>query len=332
MANSLIFLQAPLKMAAVLNCYEKEKAQDNTVVIVLPARLQSMISFVEFLNIDAKVIVLKNMIHRTLLNFPINKFSIAKNGKLLIKVAGIDGRFFFTDLFDPDMALLLKYIRILNPTQIQSRTDIEVGSDYEKLQSEVPFSHKMMAKLYSKIYKCAFVACKVAFYSFYTFDNRIHRLPAIDYSDTSVVERYRIKTITNMGKSVLFFSNPNDGYFCTDQEYGKVSLDAVRFLQNNGYYVAAKGHPREGSEKHVDEVSDYVIPGYIPAEFIDLSQFDFAIGFFSTALCSASFVIKSYSLMKLPKISDISQYKYCMDFFDRCDNRVIFISKYEDML
>lgn len=332
MAKSLIFLQAPLKMAAVLNCYDNEKSQGNSVVIVLPARLKSMLDFITCLHVDSEVFVLEDMVHRSLLNIPANKRSISRNKILINYLAGSNGRFFFTDLFDPDLALLLQAINHLNPTQIQTKVDIQVGSDYEKLQNDVSVYHKICAKLFSKIYHSTFVACKVGFYLFYTFDNRVHKLPAIDYSDTSIIERYRIKTINHSGKSVIFFSNPNDGFFCTDDEYGMVSVDVVRFLQKKGYFVAAKGHPREGSEKHVDAICDYVIPGYIPAEFIDLKQFDFAIGFFSTALCNASFVIKGYSLMKIPKISDRLQYERCMGFFDRCDNRVVFIGKFEDML
>lgn len=332
MANSLIFLQAPLKMAAVLNCYENEKIQGNSVVIILPARLKGMSEFIKCLKIDSEVVVLENMVQRTLLNFFSNKCSIARNEALINSVAASNGRFFFTDLFDIDLTLLLKDVTQLKPTQIQSKVDIEVGEDYEKYQRDVSVYQKLCAKLYSKIYHSSFIACKVGSYSFFTFDNRVHKLPVIDFSDTSVIERFLIKTINHTGKSVIFFSNPNAVPFCSDEEYGKVGVDVVRFLQSKGYFVAAKGHPRTGSEKHVGETCDYVIPSYIPAEFVDLRQFDFAIGFFSTALCNASLKIRGYSLMKIPSKSNRSLYEECMSYFDECNNQVSFIEKFEDML
>lgn len=332
MTNSLLFLQAPLKMAAVLNCYEYEKSLGNNIIILLPARLQSMKLFIEQLQLDSEVLVLENMIHKTLFNLSANKSAIAKNGLLIRDIIGKSGSFFFTDLFDPDMTLILPFISNYTPTQIQSKVDIQEGCDYEKIQRKVSLYHKLLSKVLSKLYHVSLIACKVGFYSFYTFDNRVYKFPAIDYSDTSVIARYKIRTINHSGRSVIFFSNPNDGFFCTDEEYAKASVDAVRYLQEKGYYVAAKGHPREGSEEHVGKICDFVIPGYIPAEFIDLTQFDFAIGFFSTALCTASFIIPAYSLMNIPLISDEAQYKLCMSYFERCDNKVVFVDKLDEII
>ena len=57
--KSVIFMQASVKMNAVLNCYEEERGKGREVTIVLPYVLRNTHKFICRLNLDARIVTLE---------------------------------------------------------------------------------------------------------------------------------------------------------------------------------------------------------------------------------------------------------------------------------
>lgn len=332
MCKSFIFVQASVKVIAVLNCYEAEKAKGREVTIILPSYMNkyNIKLFFEGLHLDAHILIFEGFDwnHAILYSF-INKRRIKKD----LAQMGVDdnSHFFFTDVNEGTIGLLLPFLKKCNPTQILMKQDVIDGPDYQTKYLSSNIRKKIRAKLLSFFYNTHFIAVYEAyFYQLWT-DRKAWHLPMIDYSDTSIIEKYQVN-VCDSPNSVIFFTSINFNGLYEKEVFCKLNIEIINILHQKGYTVFLKDHPLESVDiPGFKELADEIVPAYIPGEFLDLSSFSFAIGLFSTALATAAEIIPSYSVLNIGNVKDKKLCDFCNNYLKGFNSPLVFLNSLEEI-
>lgn len=327
--KSVIFMQASVKMNAVLNCYEAEKAKGRKVTIVLPYVLRNTQQFIRQLKLDAHLVTLDRMTGKAMIVYP---FIYKKIIKRNIKRIGVSNttHFFFTDVNDIDIGLLLPYLKECEPTQILTSIDINDGENYQIERHSSNRFQKIKSRLLSFFYNTHFIAVLDSGTEFIYTDNIKFKFPRLDYSDTSIINKYRI-TVTDTLNCVIFYTSPYFEKIYYKDDYEKLNKDIIDILHIKGYRIYVKSHPRFGDPEVLKGLADVILPSYIPGEFINLSTFNFAIGIFSTVLGTASEIIPSYSVLNIGRVKNENIRDSAIKYISDINPSVHFISSLEEI-
>lgn len=329
--RSIIFCQAPAKVHAVLNCYEHELAVGNTVTIVIMENLEVLYNFFQDLKLNAEILLIENPIKHHLINWRSNIIR-TKSIVSKLKLGDVDNtRVYFTDIYDICMGMLMPYLIPYKASQIQVSIDILGGYDYEQLRKGLKFRRKLLEIFYSYIYRSHYCFLKCDGCWMPVMDDRKYNFPKIDYSDRTVIEKYKHIVCQVDEKYVILFTEPYRMKYCSQEEYDLKNCQLIDIIHKAGYKVAVKGHPRIGCHRDAEKMADLIIPKYIPSEYIDLSSFAFAIGFTSTSLCDAANTIPTFTIMDMCKSIDDEIFKWFKDYILRNGPKVIFVRNYSEI-
>lgn len=117
------------------------------------------------------------------------------------------------------------------------------------------------------------------------------------FLNKETVKKYLVKY--SEPNSVLLLFNKSCGQLMKDVDY-KNSLEILlKELKEKGMIIYAKGHPREGCPRVIEQISDQIIPAYIPSEFVDITSFKFVIGLNSVSIAhiARDFDVKTFSML-----------------------------------
>lgn len=324
-------MQASLKMSAVLNCYEAERAKGRDVSIILSPYLNDVKLFFDDLHLNAPIYIFEENIGFG--NHPFLYFFVYKRRiKRFIKQIGIDDNthFFFTDVNDFRIGMLLPYLTKCSPTQILTKQDIIDGPNYQDGLKTSNVKRIVRSKLLSFFYSTHFYAAYEYGSEQLWTDRKACCLPMIDYSDNSIINNFKLK-VTNDANCVVFFTSQFLNTLYDEDEYQRLNKEIIYILHQKGYSVWVKNHPTSRNKNVIDNLADKVIPSYIPGEYLDLTSFNFAIGFLSTALATAGEQIPSYSVLNIGNVKDVKlrdEYvKYLSDF----NSNIVFLDSLEDI-
>lgn len=334
MKRSIIFCQASAKVTSVLNCYEHERNEGRKIQIIV-RNVPNLVHFFKYLRLDAEILYF-DKIQKKKFHFWEKKEQVKKDLASLCLDEKSDIRIFFTDIYeDVYMGLYLKYLRNYQPVHILSHLEIsEWKANYGKvlIREHLPFKLRIKEQLYTYIYGYSFkysledrwiIALNVLKYNY----------PRIDYSEKSIISKYRKSICDAHQRSVLFFTEPYRNKFQSEENYDMMNKRIVTALHENGYKVYVKGHPSLGCYQGVLDMCDLEIPSYIPSEYLDISAFEFAIGFVSTALCSASEIIKAYSVLPMCEIIDNKERKYWEKYLvNMKGSNIIFVDDFSEIV
>ena len=330
MKRSIIFSQAPAKAIAVLNCYEHELSEGREITIVVRTNLKGLYQFYKGLGLKANIQMIED--RGSVLCFWKTKRQNKELARLLNLNKIDDIRVFFTDIYDFGMGKIMSSLMPFDPVHILSPLDITDKEYYGNKRYQLPFIKKCKEFIGSYI-------CKVPLCHIYgeeecwvlVMDNRKLKFKTLDYSDRRICTKYK-KTISSyLEKCVIFFTEPYRFFYQSKEEYDEMNRKIINEIHQAGYKVAVKGHPRIGCQEDAQQMADEVLPNYIPAEFIDFSTFEFAIGFTSTSLCEVSNDIKAYSVFKMCTVTDYKVYLYFEEYMERNGPKVKFIKSYSDI-
>lgn len=333
--QSIIFCQSPANIVAVLNCYENELREKRNITIIIRNTI-NIKKFIDILNLNAKIIYFED-------NFSLIKeySKIKKIVQQKIKELNIINNkythVFFTDICDdPLIGLFLKKLGncsiywIKGPQIIGQLTNDELHKSLK--QKNRPLRYKIREIIYSFLYGYSYKFIQREHWAI-TINILKYKYKNIDYSNTSVIERFKVNLTDNQSKNVLFFTEPYRNKFQTKENYDQLNITTINELHKIGYKIAVKGHPRIGCQKEVLELADFEIQSFIPSEFLNYNQFDFAIGFTSTALCFSSQFIKSFSILPMCEIINKKEADYWSNFLRNYPNsNVIFLKTYNDLI
>ena len=311
--KSVIFCQAPAKIGSVLNCYDQELSQGRDVTIVV-RNVYGMYLFFKDLNLKANLLFFEPI--GQILNVFYNKSKVAKDIEKL-KLSNKEDRIYFTDTRDdPTMGFYLSALKrytIIKISQIAAFHD-------NASRGGIPLKYRIKEKLLSWLYNYSYKSTKIDHWTL-ELNTSKYNYPTKDFNDLQVFSRYKIVCNVQPEQYAVFFTEPYRNQYQTEEDYDRVNQLVIDKIHAMGLKVAVKGHPRIGCHHLAEKMCDYIIPEYIPSEFLDVTCFKFAIGFVSTSLCSASEYIKAYTVVPLCEIIDENLMNYWMDYIHRNQGR-----------
>lgn len=333
---SLIFCLAPAKIGMTLECYEEELRQNRHVYILLP--LSGLFEFFKKLKLKADVIFTKDYE----LKYSNNEyFKIKKNVRSILRLIDIDRntdvRVFFTDWVTNSVFMGL-YLKELNkyPQAIlhdQASRDymIPLGGKYINRKGLKPI-HYVKEIVYSLIYGYHYKYSWTESFYILCLDIDYYQYKEIDSKVDNIYKRYQVPLNIDNGKVALLFTEPYRFEFQTKDDYDKLNLNIVKNLKDKGYKVIMKGHPRLGNHPLLEDICDYIIPAYIPSEFLDLTSVEFVIGFVSNSICQATKYTKAYSVLPMCEVvnKDIFDY-FCKLVNANGEGRVKMLCSFDDI-
>lgn len=330
MKKSIIFCQASAKVASVLNCYEQELSKQRSVQIVI-RNVPNLVKFFKSLNLKAEVLYFDRLYPR---KFHIR--GITKRVKNDLCSLGINDKddvsVFFTDISDDlFMGLYLKYLKKYVPIHILSHLEISEWGEKRQpifLRQSIPFKLRIKECIFSWLYGYSFKYSLEDHWTIVLNFQKYH-YPQLDCSDKSIVDKYKVNVLKGNAKNVIFYTEPYRNKFQTKENYDMMNVKIVEELHKMGYKVWVKGHPSLGCHPEVLEICDNEVPSHIPSEYLDITSFEFAIGFVSTSLCSASEEIKSYSVLPMCEIIDERGKKFWVKYLSEMKgSKVVFLNDF----
>ena len=329
--ESIIFCQAPLKIPAVLNCYHHELNSKHCSVTIVVRNTETAFKFIKSLKLDAQVLFFQDQ------NFAFpykkSKKSVKENLRNL-NLKDIETlRVFFTDVCDdPTMGCYLAALKGAKIFKIQSKLDLFLDKELINGRRKIPFILRVKEYLMTLMIGYRYRYAKIDHWT-PALNLKKNQISLLDYSDMDICKKYQYNIpIGNDKPRVLFLTEPYRNKYQLKDDYDSLNVSIVKSLQEKGFSVGVKGHPRIGCHKDVIKLADFEIPSYIPAEFINLNDFVFSIGFVSSSLCSASTQITAYSVLPMCNIINQVEADYWYDYLNRLsENKVIFIRQFSDI-
>lgn len=121
--------------------------------------------------------------------------------------------------------------------------------------------------------------------------------------EQQVVAKYKVRPSVKTRPAVLLFEG-DEADSAEFLDYVPTITGLISGLQDRGYAVYVKPHPRLGFSTFLASLSVQFLPAGIPAEFVDFSPFEAVIGVTSLALSAAS----RYGSGKVISLIDIMRF------------------------
>lgn len=331
---SLIFCQSPIKIGAVLVCYEKEKADGNDVMIIA-RNTKSIYEFINSLHLDAQVYWFDNHLSITrnlwkknriinIIKKDIKSLNVSENEIVHIYFSSICNDLLmgcYLAQFDKN-----KIIKLQGAIDIQNKID-----NYTLDKEKEPIRLKIKKHLFSYLlgYKIRIQTVGIPVLA---IDMGYYRYPMFDGSDQAIYEKYLYQLETSNKKAALVFASGFPESFRNRDDYVSVFVRCIKELQNKGYSVFIKGHPRLGTLREALDCSITEIPAYIPAEFIDYKSFSCAFGLMTAAICSTSFRVPSYCILPLSGFVKDERYDGWCNYLNKASKgQLKYLYSFEDI-
>lgn len=332
--KSIIFCQSAIKVSAVLVCYEYERSKGHDVVIVV-RNVKTIFEFIKSLHLEAEVKWFENYscdICHVIRKNKMDEFIRCQLAELSITNDSLACVYFTSICRDLPMCNYLSRMPKEKIVKIQGALDISNGID----EFNVPHVNYSLKWKLKRIFFSYFLEYKLRLQTVVTpalaIDIGYYRYPLFDGSDISICDKYQYTPKMEKGKKALVFASEYVDIFKDRNDYVNVFVSCVRYLKEKGYIVYLKGHPRIGTLDEATKVADNEIPSYIPAEFINYTSFDCAFGLTSSAICSSSFHVASYSLLPLTKLVDDVRYSDWCVYLDKTSNgHVRYLHSFDDI-
>ena len=333
--TSVIFCQSAICVGATLVCYENEKRAGNNVIIIV-RNAEAIYKFLIYLHLDANIYWFDN--------FVIKKSSIFNKKEIYNKITrdinslGLSkmsiSRVFFTSVCND--LLMGCYLTQFDREKIfKLQTDVYIKNnldDYNITIIKAPLKTYLLKIFYSFVLQYKIRIQEVGSPVF-AIDIGFYRYPLINGSSRQIYNNYLYIPKTKDSKNALVYaSDYTPSTFPNRDNYVSVFVRCIQALQQKGYDVYVKGHPRLGvlKESLIGKVTE--IPAYIPSEFIDHKSFSCAIGLMTAAICSSSYYISSYSLLPISGLAEDERYKGWCNYLDKTsENQVKYLYSFDDL-
>ena len=279
----IVFIQAPADLRYALSIYEKNKEKD---VLLCVVNVKSIFRYLCDLSIpNVSVFFIKPIFYS--LKKPLSISKARKEFRALLSVFNsilFDEIYFFSRIDDWVTCGLIGNLSNKGKNIFYRKHYDDFG--LSKISKKTLYYWK--AQIHSKI---------ASFLTGVDFISRFYGKPLEfcfwKYSimeekqnDNILIDQkyfYEIKKIENK-KNILFFLTPEDLDFITENTKAHLLNVLSRLKTNSDYNLCLKGHPRIGTPEELFPYFDFVLPNYIPSEFIDYTKFLIVIGVGTAAL------------------------------------------------
>lgn len=306
--KGLIFCMAPLHVKIIvefLACHG-----DEYKLITIVCRNNNLYKFFKELNYKYELVVLdKRIASKWQYLFPTKMRSFYVEDLKALSIYQRYDDVIFTSIYIGTYGYYLKLLHGLG-----GKLFLLKSLTVKEVKRKLTFRQRIDLLIKSKCFGIRFSPC-------FQGENMVYRFPLEDYQATcmdvmgDIPSDKKINPLKNVdckGKSAIVFANPYRDKFHPEDDYNNLFSKLIEYLHSEGYYVCLKGHPRIGVLECIRNKVDYIIPQYIPAEFLDYSAFSLAVGLTTTSLCDLS--IPSYSLLGMVDVTDQDAYKYWIGY------------------
>jgi hypothetical protein len=328
--KAIIFCQAPAELANSLCQYEKcLKGEYSIYIICLHSK--KIYNFLVFLNLKANIFYFEEpypkynpfnyFLNKKLVRNNLLKFNIKKTKKIFI---------FFASRIDTYIGMYLRKLLKYTIYYVKNYDSITINTE---IDNNVPITSTFKALLTSLIigFRCSASYADGRLGTILNLKGyNIIEVPFI--LDKSIFIRYRYNNIIfdKYDKKVILFTEPYRNKYQTKDNYDTMNISMVKELKERGYFVCMKGHPRIGSHPLLKDMIDIEIPDFIPSQFLDLNDFNFVIGFTSSALCDSP--VDSYSVLEMCEITDIQCKEYFKNILEKiAPGKIKYIHSYDEL-
>ena len=281
--TAAIFVQAPADLPFALSIYDDKHRQGKPVELFVRAR--SIYEFVRGLPLDGAVV---SLLDDGFTSFPKTPRAIVRVRSRLqatyrAHFQAVPGEaYFFTPLMDVTTSCFV--------SRLARRCPVFLADHYRLRDPELTrWGPKTWAKwsLLKFITGVGFAFCvrdEIDRAIYAVLPHERFGIKLIEpHIDPRVVERYRFRTHPAPGRAALLF-------VWDDDEVGflREPRESFRWMANcllgQGFRVYIKPHPRLGHPGFLERMNVRILPAGVPAEFLDLEQFDVRVGVDSLAL------------------------------------------------
>jgi hypothetical protein len=143
--------------------------------------------------------------------------------------------------------------------------------------------------------------------------------------NTSTIIDYQFKPPLLNKNNILFFISPCEDSIFDVNYYNITIIELLTLLKEIGYKISIKGHPRLATPSSIEEMADFIIPNYVPGEFINLNHYTICLGVntFLMAYYSKFKTIPIFSLINLFPASNALRFKVAIDYLIQQSNNEI---------
>jgi hypothetical protein len=153
--------------------------------------------------------------------------------------------------------------------------------------------------------------------------NAVEKINAPDYHQAVQKYIWHPSAVSAGRNSILLFP----GCDALTKNLKQVTLEIIQRLQERGFCIFVKPHPRLGCPGWLLDLGVKQIPRHVPAEFVDLSFFSGVVGYESTALAVAAKLgnVPCVSLIDLLDYHQASSPSFYKDYVSKySEGKVVF--------
>lgn len=126
-------------------------------------------------------------------------------------------------------------------------------------------------------------------------------------------------------KKIIFFLSPCDTSYLIKSNYNQTIIEIINLFKQTDFLVCVKGHPRMGLPIGLENHIDFVIPSYVPGEFIDHDMFSMFFGIDTKVIAhyAGENLSNCYSLIKMFQNSNKQKYDSIINYLTLQSNSKI---------
>lgn len=297
--RTIIFCQSSADVQYVLSLYEQFKNSSRVSIFVLV--LIDIYNHFQSLNLDIDDLVFIPFPENVpLKNFKeLRKIKSRLNANYDLNFKNLQGQsvYFFSKYFDWQTAFFVSKISKKNKVVFINHSG-ETLTGTKPICGPIVLYRKLLYKYLTSV---NFRFLKMQSTTMIEFPVENYPIKKSSYVlDPTIILKYRVKTETNLSKSVLLFENNQSVYdFYSDYELNLTSI--FELFKKCGFNIYLKPHPWQGCSEFSKPFIDKLLPSQIPAEFFNPDDFTFIAGVETGAIAffAKNYPAKTLSLLDL---------------------------------
>jgi len=323
----IIFCQAPADIPFVLTLYEKYNA--TSLISIYVINVQGMFDFLKDQNLNVK----------ELIYIPYSLRNIKSVNEILKERKRINLLYkeYFENIKKGDIYFFAKYedwVTASFVSRLAKNKSIKVNyvdhndnlGELYKSRRIIPLKIVLYLSILKFITNVWFKGSKIEILPEFPFTNyNIKRIHLDVEKSVFIKHQYNFNFFEPENINAILFVSPCEVTIFDPEEYDKILVEVIEILQKIGFSIFIKGHPRLGLPNNIENIVNFVIPSYIPGEFINNNLFSLCLGIDTTAIThyAKHEKIPTYSLAKFFPASSLNLRNVAIEYLKQQSNHKI---------
>lgn len=332
----LIFCQAPADIPYVLTIYESYNSTNSISIYVV--NVKALFEFLEDLNLDLKEFVY----------IPYALKSLKKITDIVGEKKRISFLYkkYFQSIDNAEVYFFSKYEDWLTAafiSRLSKKRSITVNylGHYDNLGElyETTSAISLKISLYLCILKYItniwFKAEIIKILPEFPFLNyRIKEVKLELDKNVFIKYQYNFNLFESKKTKVIIYISPCEAAIFDSIKYDIILIKIIKLLKEINFSIYVKGHPRLGLPDSIKDIVDFVIPSYVPGEFIKNDIFSLCLGIDTTVIAhyAKQQSVVTYSLVNIFPASDVNLHNVAIEYLkQQSDGKMQFCDSIDDL-